>query len=140
MESWSRLLKLAFKWGTLPVLLLVFFGGGWHALRMAWDYKETTGVVTQYRCAKSIVVDFAYTVDEVAHQGSSVSALSGLACDPYYKPGDAVRVFYSTPHPEIALMNATPRQALRHQFLVVLAVLLAFPFVTFMLALRESNA
>ena len=137
MESWHRLLMLAYKWGTLPVVLLAFFGGqGWDALRVAQGYTETAGVVTRYTCRKAVVVQFAYTVDDVAHQGSSTSTLSSFECPPY-SPGQAVRVFYSTQHPELALMNTTPQQALRHQLLVILAILLLFPFATFFMAYRE---
>ena len=140
MESWHRLLMLAYKWGTLPVVLLFFFGGqGWDALTMTRAYAETTGVITHYSCRKAVVVQFAYTVGDVAHQGSSSSALSSFECPPY-NVGEAVRVFYSTRHPELALMNTTPQQALRHQFLVILAILLLFPFVTFFAALKEWSS
>jgi len=140
MESWHRLLMLAYKWGTLPVVLLVFFcGQGWDALRMAQGYAETTGIVTHYSCRKIVVVQFTYTVGDVAHQGSNSSALSSFEC-PQYNVGEAVHVFYSTRHPEMALMNATPQQALRHQFLVILAILLLFPFVTFFAAYKEWSS
>jgi hypothetical protein len=140
MESWQRLVKLAYKWGTLPVVLLVLFSGqGWNAIRMTQGYAETTGIVTHYSCRKVVVVQFTYTVDDVAHQGSDSSALSGFAC-PQYNEGEAVRVFYSTRHPELALMNATPQQALRHQFSVILVILLLVPFVTFFMAYRQSSS
>ncbi|HXA47139.1 MAG TPA: DUF3592 domain-containing protein [Burkholderiaceae bacterium] len=131
---------LAYKWGTLPVVLLVFFGGqGWDALRITQGYTETSGVITHYSCGKAVVVQFSYTAGDVVHHGSSTSALSSFEC-PQYSPGETVRVFYSTKHPELALMNTTPRQALRHQFSVILVILLLFPFVTFFAAYKEWSS
>jgi len=140
MESWRRLVKLAYKWGTLPVVLLVLFSGqGWDALRMARGYAEATGIVTHYTCRKVVVVEFSYTVDDVVHQGSDASALSSFEC-PHYNESEAVRVFYSTQHPELALMNVTPQQALQHQFSVILAILLLIPFVTFFAAYKQYSS
>ncbi len=136
METWSRLLKLAYKWGAVPVVLLIFFGGGWDALRVAQGYKETSGVVTHYSCAKTVTVQFSYTVDDDVHQGSSTLARAGFGC-PQYNPGQAVRVFYSTRHPDLALMDTTPQQALRNLVFGIFAVLLLFPVVTFMIAYKE---
>ena len=136
VDSWHALLKLAYKWATLPLVLLVFFGGqGWDALRIAQGYAETTGVITHYSCGKAVVVQFEYTAGDVVHRGSSASALSSFEC-PQYNPGEAVRIFYSTRNPDMALMNATPQQALRHQFAIILVMLLLFPFATFCLAYR----
>jgi hypothetical protein len=140
METWHRLLKLSYKWAALPIVLLVLvMGHGWDALRVAQGYAETTGVVTHYSCAKAAHVQFTYTVDDVVHEGSSTIALSGFSC-PQYNLGEIVRVFYSTRHPELALMNTTPRQALQHQFLVILAILLMFPCVTFFAAYKEWSS
>jgi hypothetical protein len=137
METWHRQLKLSFKWLALPVVLLVLLmGKGCDALRVARGYAETTGVVTHYSCNKAVLVQFTYTVDDIVHQGSSTIPLSGFEC-PQYHPGESVHVFYSTRHPEITLMNTTPRQALQHQILVILAILLMFPCVTFFAAYKE---
>jgi|GEM_PF-4646025 len=138
MESWSRLVKLAYKWGTLPaVILALFMGHGWDALRVAQGYAETTGVVTHFSCAKSVVVRFDYTVDGIVHQGTDVSTLSSFECPPY-SPGKVVNVFYSRRHPDLVLMDMTPRQALWHQLGIIFAILLLFPMVAFMIAVKET--
>ncbi len=126
LQSWLNLTKRVYKWLALPIALLVFcMGDGWTAMRLAQDgYEQTAGAVTEFGCGKSGVVEYTYVDGRYPHH--SVASNSG--CRRYF-PGETVPVYYSTRHPEMSVINATPGKIFRNALKVAfLAALLMPPF------------
>ena len=128
MQSWWNNTWQMYKWIIVPMLLfLLFKGDGWDALRVAWDYKETTGTVTGHGYGKPSVLEYSYTASGQLIQGTSIPFDSRQ-----YRPGDTVRVFYSTGIPQLSVVSTIPPGWLLVKELAVtlMILLVLLPIVT----------
>ena len=123
-QSWLKLTKRIYMWGALPIALLVFcLGNGWSAMRlMHQGYEQTAGTVTEFTCGKSGVVEYTYVANRYPHH--SVAANPGCR---RYAPGETVPVYFSTRHPELSVINATPGVIFRKELKLALLAGLLMP-------------
>ncbi len=128
LQSWLALAKLVYKWGALPIAIVVFFmtTDGWVALRLMQDgYAESSGIVTRCTCGRSGGLGYSYTANDVPQRRTRLNYSCQL-CE-RIKPGEPVHVFYSTRRPELSVVNATPRKTLKTAVRVTLLTALLMP-------------
>jgi hypothetical protein len=129
MQSWLAFSKLVYKWGALPIAIVVFLmTDGWVALRVVQHgYAESSGMVTLCTCGRGGVLGYTYTANDAPQHRTRLNQSCQL-CE-RMKPGERVPVFYSTRQPELSVVNATPRKALKAAVRVTLLSTLLLPLL-----------